>query len=136
MQDRGAGQDAQEALEQRVEEPSPVQLVGHHFPLSTLVVQLLILDLLLLACVWRQLHILLDLDEVPRRDLFFPSVELGRPLVELPHILLYFVAPIAALVLASGACQVVGYDTSPYIEELSPFTGTWGRSPWSGASFV
>ena len=65
MQDRGAGQDAQEALEQRVEEPSPVQLVGHHFPLSTLVVQLLILHLLLLACVWRQLHILLDLDEVP-----------------------------------------------------------------------
>ena len=64
MQDGGACQDAKEALEQRVEEPGPVQLVSHHFSLSALIIEVLFL-LLLLSRFWRQLHILFDLDEVP-----------------------------------------------------------------------
>ena len=120
-----SGQDSEKTLEQGLEEAGPVELVGHHFSLGALVVELLLLHLLLFASLWDERHVLLDLKEVARGDRFFPSVGLGwLRLLELAHVLFDFVAPVSPSELLVRSSKMCGRDASWNVQELPSLSCT------------
>ena len=132
MQYGASGQDPEQTLEQGLEETSPVELVGYHFSLGALVVELLLLHLLLFASLWDERHVLLDFNEVPGGDRFFPSVGLGwLRLFELAHVLFDFVAPVSPSELLVRSSKMCGSDASWNVQELPSLSCTCIHASWS-----